>query len=66
MDDVTPTADMGSVELYYTNDDDGVWLRCRICGWADNAGYFPTIVELTAMAWHDCPERPTDLAENEG
>jgi len=33
-------------EIFYTNEDDGIWLRCTKCDWRKNFGYFPQLGPL--------------------
>jgi hypothetical protein len=36
--------------LAYTNEDDGIWLRCS-CGWQVCLGFWPTLSKAKSV-WH--------------
>lgn len=32
--------------VFYTGDDDGIWLRCTDCDWRENVGFDPELGPL--------------------
>ncbi len=45
---------MDKTEVFYTNDDDGLHIRCLLCNWEHCAGFgrehWPSLNDLTSLA----------------
>lgn len=50
IEEATDTCSLATIEVGYTNSDDGVWLDCRVCDWRHNVGFFSSVTELVAAA----------------
>ena len=46
------------MNVFYTNDDDGIWLGCQLCKAMINAGFDATVGDLNTFAEnHRCKKR---------
>jgi hypothetical protein len=38
------------IEVFYTTDDDGIHIKCRVCGWYHVAGHGTVLSDLITAA----------------